>query len=174
MNDYILLDFTSKYKSDLAIIETLVSSLPVSQSGEVLYDCVNEAKYLLLLSLFRQQSPEIDRLTMACTTLSISERVAEFIMSDYSKNWRIDELASLMNMSASTFKKKMYKDVGSVSHYITKLKMIEALRQLRRTNKPICLIASSLGYTSSSYFTAVFKRYFNLFPSDIKKNDFGR
>lgn len=171
INNYILLDYSSEYKDDLSIIDMLVSSFPISQSGEILYDCVNEAKYLLMLSLFRKQNSNLDYLAMTCTTLSTAEKVADIVMGDYSRNWKIEELAKKMNMSSSTFKKKMYKDIGSVSNYITKLKMIEALRQIRRTNQPICSIASSLGYTSSSYFTSVFKKHFDVFPSDIRKKD---
>lgn len=172
VNDYLLFDYLSEYKNDLMIIDVLIASFPVSSSGEILYDCVSEAKYLLMLSIFRKQNPELDYLAMTCTTLSTSEKVADLIMNDYSKNWKSEELAKQMNMSVSTFKKKMYKDIGSVSNYITKLKMIEALRQLRRTNQPICSIANSLGYTSSSYFTSVFKKYFDVFPSDIRRNDY--
>ena len=172
VNNYILLNYASEYKDDLRIIDVLIGSFPISQSGEILYDCVNEAKYLLMLSIFRKQDSNLDYLAMSCTTLSTAERVADIVMSDYSKNWKIEELAMKMNMSASTFKKKMYKDIGSVSNYITRIKMIEALRQLRRTNQPICSIANSLGYTSSSYFTFVFKKHFDVFPSDIRKNDY--
>lgn len=170
-NDYIILDYSSEYKSDFSIIDILVSTFPISASGDIIYDCISEAKYLLMLSIFSKQNPELDYLAMTCTTLSTSEKVANLVMSDYRKNWKSEELAEKMNMSTSTFKKKMYKDIGSVSNYITKLKMIEALRQLRRTNKPINSIANSLGYSSSSYFTFVFKRYFSIFPSDIRKND---
>ncbi|EAR4972527.1 AraC family transcriptional regulator, partial [Salmonella enterica] len=121
--------------------------------------------------LIHKLAPELEEMIISCSSLTTSERVASLIMRDYSKNWKSTEIASQLNMSVSTFKKKMYQDIGSVSNFITKVKMIEALRQLRRTHLPINTIALSLGYTSSSYFTSVFKKHFNIFPSEIRKQD---
>ncbi|EED9465000.1 helix-turn-helix transcriptional regulator, partial [Salmonella enterica subsp. enterica] len=145
-------------------------SISDSNTDSVLYG-VENAKYMLILSLLQRLAPELEGMIISCSSLTTSERVAGLIMRDYSKNWKSKEIASQLNMSVSTFKKKMYQDIGSVSNFITKVKMIEALRQLRRTHLPINTIALSLGYTSSSYFTSVFKRHFNIFPSDVRRLD---
>lgn len=169
-NDYVILNYNDVNKNDLVLINSLIETIPVSHSENELYN-VDNAKYMLILSLIQKLAPELEGMIISCSSLTTSERVASLIMQDYSKNWKSKEIASQLNMSVSTFKKKMYQDIGSVSNFITKVKMIEALRQLRRTHLPINTIALSLGYTSSSYFTSVFKKHFNLFPSDIRKQD---
>ncbi|ECJ2458888.1 helix-turn-helix transcriptional regulator, partial [Salmonella enterica subsp. arizonae] len=170
-NDYIIINFSHEQTKDYTLINALIESFPVTATGEILYDHVDEAKYMLILSLIKQKNAALEDMILSYSSLTTSEKVASLIMSDYSKNWQSKDLAMQMNMSVSTFKKKMYKDTGSVSSYITKIKMIEALRQLRRTNRPINSIAISLGYTSSSYFTSVFKKHFKIFPSEVRKND---
>lgn len=169
-HDYAILNYTEENSHDFSLINSLIESIPVSNTENLLYN-VDNAKYILILSLIQKLAPELEGMIMSCSSLTTSERVASLIMRDYSKNWKSEEIARQLNMSVSTFKKKMYHDIGSVSNFITKVKMIEALRQLRRTHLPINTIALSLGYTSPSYFTSVFKKHFNLFPSEIRKQN---
>ncbi|EHX0855645.1 helix-turn-helix transcriptional regulator [Salmonella enterica subsp. enterica] len=169
-HDYVILNYNAKNSNDFNLINALIESIPVYEKESNLYN-VDNVKYMLILSLIHKLAPELEEMIISCSSLTTSERVASLIMRDYSKNWKSTEIASQLNMSVSTFKKKMYQDIGSVSNFITKVKMIEALRQLRRTHLPINTIALSLGYTSSSYFTSVFKKHFNIFPSEIRKQD---
>ncbi|EBH8765185.1 AraC family transcriptional regulator [Salmonella enterica subsp. enterica serovar Bareilly] len=97
-----------------------------------------------------------------------SEKVALLIMSDYSKSWTIEELANNLLMSPSLFKKKMYNEVGSITTFINKLKLTEALRRLRTTNESVSKIATFLGYNSVSYFSKVFKKHLDLHPTDLR------
>ncbi|WP_239043412.1 helix-turn-helix transcriptional regulator [Citrobacter freundii] len=169
-HDYVILKYNNKNHVDFKLINSLIDSILSSSTESNLYN-VDSAKYMLIISLIQKLAPELEGMIISCSSLTTSERVANLIMCDYSRNWKSKEIASHLNMSVSTFKKKMYQDIGSVSNFITKVKMIEALRQLRRTHLPINSIALSLGYTSSSYFTSVFKKHFNLFPSDIRRQD---
>ncbi|TBL64318.1 helix-turn-helix transcriptional regulator [Hafnia paralvei] len=170
--DYLPLDFRSKKSLDLNLIDSLSITLPYDN---IEYDSdfnhITEIKFLLLLSIIREEDRRLDNMLFMCSKLTISEKVADLIMSDYSKNWSNHELANYFNMSVSTLKKKMYLEEGAISSFITRLKMIEALRQLRRTSKPINLIASSLGYSSHSYFSSVFRRTFRIFPSDVRRRN---
>lgn len=169
-HDYSILNYNDGNKYDFCLIDLLIDSIPTTNTDNALYN-IDNAKYMLILSLIQKLDPDVEGMIMSCSSLTTSEKVSSIIMRDYSKNWKSKEIASQLNMSVSTFKKKMYQDIGSVSNFITKVKMIEALRQLRRTHLPINTIALSLGYTSASYFTCVFKKHFNIFPSDIRKQD---
>lgn len=170
--DHLFLDFKSKEKRELNLLDSLAITLPYDNieydSG---YNNITEMKFLLLLSMIRDKDPKLDDMLFSCPMPTISEKVADLVMSDYSINWSNNELARYFNMSVSTLKKKMYNDEGSISGFITRLKMIEALRQLRRTSKPINLIASSLGYSSHSYFSSIFRRTFRIFPSDVRRKN---
>ncbi len=56
----------------------------------------------------------------------------------------------------------------SVNSYITKIKMDEAKRLLRFTDKSLCAIAEHLGYSSQSYFQNVFKKTFGVTPMEYR------
>lgn len=170
-DDYLKLDCSNGNNYNFELLNTLIESFPITSTGDIVYNKVDVAKYILILSLIQQINPGLENMILSSSSLTISEKVASLVMNDYSKNWVSKDLADELNMSVSTFKKKMYHDIGSVSNYITKVKMIEALRQLRRTDLPINAIALSLGYSSPSYFTSVFKKFFNFFPSEIRKYD---
>lgn len=170
-DDYLKLDYSQGNNHNFELLNTLIESFPITSTGDIVYNKVDVAKYILILSLIQQINPGLENMILSSSSLTISEKVASLVMNDYSKNWVSKDLADELNMSVSTFKKKMYHDIGSVSNFITKVKMIEALRQLRRTHLPINTIALSLGYSSPSYFTSVFKKFFNFFPSEIRKHD---
>ncbi|EBP8535001.1 helix-turn-helix transcriptional regulator, partial [Salmonella enterica] len=170
--EFITIDFSQNEKDMIELLDKLVRTLPVENVlGDLNANHVTEAKYNLLLSMMRDKEIGIDGIIRSCSPPTTADKVASLIMNDYSKNWKSQEIAYELNMSVSTLKRKMYSDTGSISHFITRMKMVEALRQLRRTDRTIGVIALSLGYTSPSYFTLVFKKTFNIFPSDVRKND---
>ncbi|WP_149451866.1 helix-turn-helix domain-containing protein, partial [Escherichia albertii] len=55
--------------------------------------------------------------------------------------------------------------------FMHKIKLTEGLRKLRRTNIPISVISSDLGYSSPSYFSKVFFKYLNTYPQKIRKKN---
>lgn len=170
--DFITIDFSQNDKNEIELLNKLVYSLPIENVlGDLNANHVTEAKYNLLLSIIRDKDISIDGIIRSCSPPTTADKVASMIMNDYSKNWKSQEIAYELNMSVSTLKRKMYSDTGSISNFITKMKMVEALRQLRRTDRTIGTIALSLGYTSPSYFTMVFKKAFDIYPSDVRKND---
>ncbi|EBT3406738.1 helix-turn-helix domain-containing protein [Escherichia coli] len=122
-----------------------------------------------LLSCILQRNKNVGLILHAPSYISVSEKVARVVMTNYARNWSIPELASAVLMSESSLKRKMYEEVGSISVFIHKIKLTEALRKLRRTNTPISVIASELGYSSPSYFSKVFFKYLNTYPQNIRK-----
>lgn len=77
----------------------------------------------------------------------------------------IDQLASVVNMSPSTFKLKFKSSIGmSPLQYFTSLK-IQWAQKLLTQEKPISDIAYTLGYQSPSSFAQVFKKQTGVTPS---------
>ncbi|EDQ2435508.1 helix-turn-helix transcriptional regulator, partial [Salmonella enterica subsp. enterica] len=113
----------------------------------------SKVKVSFFLSYLMHMNDDISCLFHSVSLELTSEKVALLIMSDYSKSWTIEELANNLLMSPSLFKKKMYNEVGSITTFINKLKLTEALRRLRTTNESVSKIATFLGYNSVSYFS---------------------
>ncbi|ECJ2318334.1 AraC family transcriptional regulator [Salmonella enterica subsp. diarizonae] len=137
----------------------------VTSESEKIY---SKVKVSFFLSYLMHMNDDISCLFHSVSLELTSEKVALLIMSDYSKSWTIEELANNLLMSPSLFKKKMYNEVGSITTFINKLKLTEALRRLRTTNESVSKIATFLGYNSVSYFSKVFKKHLDLHPTDLR------
>ncbi len=57
----------------------------------------------------------------------------------------------------------------SIPEYINRLRVAEAGRLLAATNTRISEIALSLGFSNLSYFSAIFKRHFNMTPEQFRR-----
>ncbi|MCY6383659.1 AraC family transcriptional regulator [Hoeflea prorocentri] len=83
-----------------------------------------------------------------------------------SRNWSVQELASEVAMSRSTFAARFSRTTGETPlRYLTRWRMILAARQLEmEPNRSINRIALSVGYDSGASFSATFKRLFGKSP----------
>ncbi|WP_239043194.1 helix-turn-helix domain-containing protein [Citrobacter freundii] len=167
--NYINIHHSSSKSSEIKLLRDIIESSRNNFTNGLSYTKVDEAKYMLILSLIEELNPDIESVLLSNISLSTSDKVVSLVVSNYSRNWTSKELSYILNMSESTFKKKMYKETGSVSNFITEIKMIEALRLLRHTAQPVNVIAMCLGYDSPSYFTKNFKRCFGVYPSALRK-----
>ncbi|WP_239043473.1 helix-turn-helix domain-containing protein [Citrobacter freundii] len=167
--NYININDSSSKNSEIKLLRNIIESYRNNFANGVSYTKVDEAKYTLILSLIEELNPEVESVLLSNISLSTSDKVVGLVVSNYSRNWTSKELSYILHMSESAFKKKMYKETGSVSNFITKIKMIEALRLLRHTAQPVNVIAMLLGYNSPSYFTKIFKRYVGIYPSTLIK-----
>lgn len=167
--DYISIHHSIEKSSEVKLLKNIIENSNSNSEKSFSYTKVDEAKYILILSLIEYINPEAEGILLSNISLSVSDQVTNLVVNNYSKNWTSKELSYILNMSESTFKKKMYKETGSINNFITKIKMIEALRLLRHTTQPVNIVAFLLGYNSPSYFTNVFKKQFGIYPSTIRR-----
>jgi len=81
----------------------------------------------------------------------------------------VDHFSKQMNMSRSTLFRKVKQHFNlSPSQLITKTRIIKSAEIIRNTQLPISYIAFSLGFSSPSYFSKLFRTYFNLSPTEYQ------
>ena len=70
----------------------------------------------------------------------------------------------------SAYLSKIFKEISgeNFSDYTHQLKMEHAVYLLVHTNQRVIKVAESLGYSDSSYFIKVFKKYFNKTPQEFR------
>lgn len=171
--DYALVDFSGKGEDERRALAWLVFQCTHQYKHNdktEMNSIYSKLRISYLLSCILLNNKKTGLILHATSFISVSERIARIIMTDYSRNWSVSELADMVLMSESSLKRKMYKEVGSISTFIHKIKLTEALRKLRRTNIPISVISSELGYSSPSYFSKVFFKYLSTYPQNIRKN----
>ena len=103
---------------------------------------------------------------------SFMERLHRIIMDDLTENsLSLDELASRMSISSSTLYRKVKANTGmNVNEYMRLCRLKRAAELLATKQYRINEVADMLGFSSSSYFAAMFQKQFNISPSAFVKS----
>ena len=96
--------------------------------------------------------------------------ILEYIESHYSSCLSLGELASVVGMNPKYF----CKFFSSLTHqtpmdYVNFYRIEHAAYLLDSTDLPITVIGSECGYSESSYFTKVFKKYKHIAPKEYRQ-----
>ncbi len=120
---------------------------------------------------------EVDRLLLKkkSTRIEIYQRVQcakDFIDSNYTENLTLSEIARIAALSENHLL-RCFKQVFNMSpfKYMSTLRIQEAGRQLRGSDKAISEIAMDMGYSSMSNFSHYFKSIMGASPSRYKLGD---
>lgn len=93
-----------------------------------------------------------------------------YIEENIGRSISIEELASVANLSVSRFKAKFRQVTGiPPAEYILRRKIDLAGKLLCGSNDSITSIAYALGFSSSQYFSTVFRRFTNRQPSRYRQ-----
>lgn len=99
------------------------------------------------------------------------KRASEYMQERFAKeSLSLQEVADVIGMSASYFSRSFKEEFGiSFIQYLTKLRLEKAKSLLSDPNCKTYEIAYSVGYTDYPHFTKVFKKYWGLSPTEVKK-----
>ena len=97
-------------------------------------------------------------------------KALEAMQTNYQRNWSLEELARLANMSRSGFALTFKKRVGiSPMSYLMNWRMQIACELLRAGDESVEAIASAVGYRSESAFSAAFSKTVKCRPSAYRR-----
>ena len=97
-------------------------------------------------------------------------RVVSYISKNITSKLTLEQLAEISGFSLSRFKTKFKEEIGMPpAEYITLQKIKYAKKLLETTEKSITELSYELGFSSSNYFSAVFKKVLNITPQQYKK-----
>jgi two-component system response regulator YesN len=107
----------------------------------------------------------------------IIENAFKYMHTHYKQStFSIEEVASAISMSTSYFSTIFKHQTGSTfTDYLIKIRMNKAMELLTHTNLKIYEVSFRIGYDNAAYFSAAFKRYTGLSPSEYQSlnSDFG-
>lgn len=93
-------------------------------------------------------------------------RSLNYIIDHICDNLTLEELASIASLSCSQYKQKFKKQIGiSPRHFINQQK-IEHAKLLLQEGTSVTDTAMQLGFTTSNYFSSVFKKYTLCTPAE--------
>ncbi len=95
----------------------------------------------------------------------------QYILEHIHTRITTEELAQALGRNRSYLCACFKEETGmTVNDYITQIKMDEAKRLLRYSQKPLRAVAEQLGYSTQSYFQNVFKKVIGMTPLDYRMN----
>jgi len=104
------------------------------------------------------------------THLSRMERVLKHLHNNFQGNLDVEQLASMANMSSSTFHRN-FKQITASSpiQYVKKIRLGRARELLQDQGLKVKQAAAQVGYESPTQFSREFSRYFGQSPSECAR-----
>jgi len=101
-------------------------------------------------------------------------RVVEYLESSLGSEISLEDLADLAGLSPNYFVSAFKKATGQTPHrFLTEKRIAKACELLRNPQVPIAALALSVGFSSQSHFTTVFRRYRNTTPASYRAQILG-
>ncbi|PSO50376.1 MAG: hypothetical protein BRC40_01955 [Cyanobacteria bacterium QH_8_48_120] len=92
-----------------------------------------------------------------------------YINDNLDKNLKLTEIAAVVEISPYYFARLFKQSMGMPPHqYVSNRRIEQAKALLENTNLPIAEVASSVGFTSQSHFTNVFRKLTGITPKAYK------
>lgn len=160
------------YRQDTYITEYVKSLLVLLESASPLSEQIRQLKLEeLLLYLNQIDSQKLQSLHVISAEendLAIRKAIERHIETPAT----IEEIAFLCNMSVSTFKRK-FKDIYQTSpqKWLAEKRLQRAAELLKAGNETPSQIYYKVGYKNHSSFSAAFRQYFGISPSDYQLNN---
>lgn len=128
---------------------------------------VREVIYHILMG---PQAAPMFALVSHQTSLSRLERVLKYLHEHYQDNLDVEQLATMANMSSSTFHRNFRQvTASSPIQYVKKIRLTRAKELLQDQGLKVKQAAMQVGYESPTQFSREFTRYFGQSPRDSSK-----
>ncbi len=92
-------------------------------------------------------------------------RTIDHILENIQEELTMEELAQISLLSVSRFKQKFKLEMGISPRNFINLHKVEMAKQLLQEGRSVTQVAMDLSFSSSNYFSSVFRRYTSLSPS---------
>lgn len=147
---------------------------------EIVKDIINTSKddfyeiniSIKLLQLYKEIYSKIDYSLVNDYNASSTrvKKVLDFIYTNYNQKIQIDDLTKEIGLCRSEvckiFKEKLH---STFTEFLTKYRIEKAIELLNSNEINVTQISDLVGFNSSSYFTQIFKQFFNMTPLEYRK-----
>lgn len=127
--------------------------------------------------------------TGACETLSTQpfsldgtlqqqeaiSRAVSFVLGNYRRGVRLEEMLRLSGMSRATFARQFQRHAGkSFSAFVNEVRIQAVCRALRETDLPVGVVALEEGFKQLSFFNRIFMRIVGCTPREFRRRESAR
>ena len=113
---------------------------------------------------------ETQKVNMYLEKSALVEEVKAYLAANLERPLTMNEICAVFGVSQSALAKKFCSETRrTVIEYHTALRVNEAKRRIRETVESFGEIAEAMGFSSSNYFSKVFKKYTGMTPTEYSK-----
>ena len=97
-------------------------------------------------------------------------RVLSAIHADPSRDWTVEQLGQLVNMSRSSFSNR-FTELANMTplQYVIFVRLERACRALLETDAALITVAERIGYRSEAAFSQAFKKQYGMRPGEFRR-----
>lgn len=124
-----------------------------------------------ILQYDRAVKNKAPKTTLLKSELKIVRNISKMILKDVSKDYSLDMLSAESGLSQAKLQegfKLLY--TRTVTEYIRHVRLEEARDYIRTTEMNISQIVYTIGFSSRSYFSKIFKNKYSISPSEFKES----
>jgi two-component system response regulator YesN len=113
--------------------------------------------------------PEILSFNIPNDVSSLVRHAITHMNRHYTSDITLEIAAENLQVSPNHLSRVLKREIGlCFVEILTKIRMTEALKLLKRPNAKVYMVAEQVGYRDYAYFYQVFKRYFNISPQKYR------
>jgi AraC-like DNA-binding protein len=99
-------------------------------------------------------------------------KLEQALRSNLDHQWLVEEMAVMVGLGTTAFTEKVKNYTGfSPLHYLINIRIAEAIKLLKNTNKAVTDIALDTGFYSSQHFATTFKKLTGYTPRQFRINN---
>lgn len=152
-------EFDDEFDSLIAVNQLLdshKSTVMTSLSQSIIYK---------LISIY---APQL--LTQTLSDKRVVDFIVDKVCQDLSRKWKLADLACSLNMSSSKLQRKLKEDNVDFSKLLNDVKLKKARDYLTYSDLSITQVANHSGFDNLAYFSNVFKKHYQLTPSQFRRS----
>lgn len=97
-------------------------------------------------------------------------KLEQTLRENLSHQWTVEEMAALVGLGTTAFSEKVKTFLGfSPLNYLINIRILEAMKLLKKQDLHIADLAFSVGFYSSQHFATTFKKLSGYTPSEFRK-----
>jgi len=99
-------------------------------------------------------------------------KLEQALRSNLDHQWLVEEMAVMVGLGTTAFTEKVKSYTGfSPLHYLINIRIAEAIKMLKNSQKPVTDIALETGFYSSQHFSTTFKKLTGYTPRQFRQNN---
>lgn len=167
---YLIINFRASKDIILSYLQTMLKEIQGNVPGYEMI-CQNLMEILIIM-LVRQTNYSLTLTPNRKKSTKLCSSVRRYIDAHYKENINLDMLAQVSHVSKYYLVHIFTKEYGiSPMNYLNNKRIEEAKLLLKNDDFSLSLISRMLGFSSSSYFSQIFRKSEHLTPSEYRKKN---